>query len=51
MSDVQMQAIYDEMIEMFGSLPNHRQEPIQFAHYVKLFYYYKSRAEAQKMLD
>ena len=46
-----MQAIYDEMIEMFGSLPNHRQEPIQFTHYVKLFYYYKSRAEAQKVLD
>jgi hypothetical protein len=51
MSDAQMQAIYNEMLEMFENLPNHRQEPIQFAHYVKLFYYYKSRSEVQKVLD
>ena len=51
MSDAQMRAIYEEMIEMFGVLPNHKQEPIRFAHYVKLYNYYKSRAEEQKVLD
>ena len=49
MSDDQMQAIYGEMLEMFGNLPNHRQEPVRFADYVKLFYYYKNRQE--KVLD
>jgi|APCry1669188970_1035186.scaffolds.fasta_scaffold510659_2 hypothetical protein len=43
MSDTEMQTIYDEMIAMFGVLPDHKQEPIQFAHYVKLYQYYKSR--------
>lgn len=51
MSDAQMQTIYNEMLEMFGTVPNHKQEPIRFAHYVKLYNYYKSRAEEQKVLD
>ena len=51
MSDAQMQVIYDEMIELFGMLPNHKQEPVRFAHYVKLYNYYKSRAEEQKVFD
>lgn len=51
MSDAQMRAIYEEMIEMFGVLPNHKQEPIRFAHYVKLYYYYKSRIETEKVFD
>lgn len=49
MSDDQMRAIYNEMLEMFPALPNHKHEPIRFAHYVKLFNYYKSREE--KVLD
>lgn len=51
MSDDQMLVIYTDMLEMFGTLPNHKQEPIRFAHYVKMYHYYKSRAEAQKVLD
>ncbi len=43
MSDAEIQDIYDKMIAMFGTLPNHKQEPIQFAHYVKLYKYYKSK--------
>lgn len=48
MSDDQMQTIYDEMLAMFDVLPNHRQEPIRFSYYVKLYYYYKSK---EKVLD
>jgi hypothetical protein len=45
MSDTEIKTIYDEMITMFGTLPNHKQEPIQFTHYVKLYQYYKAREE------
>lgn len=43
MSDAEAKNIYDEMITMFGSLPNHSQEPIRFQYYYTLYKYYKSQ--------
>ena len=43
MSDTEMRNIYSKMLEMFGTLPDHKQEPIRFAYYVKLFEYYQSK--------
>lgn len=43
MTDEEVVKVYQEMREMFGSLPNPEHEPIRFAHYVKLYRYYKSR--------
>lgn len=48
MSDDEMRVIYGEMVEMFPLLPNHRQEPIRFAYYVKLYRYYKSQQAVQE---
>jgi hypothetical protein len=43
MSDDEMKLIYNEMLEMFKGLPNHKQEPIRFAHFVRLYKYYKNK--------
>ena len=43
MTDQEVEQLYNEMLEFFGSLPNFEHEPIQFANRVKLFKYYKSR--------
>ena len=43
MTDDEFNRIIDDMIVMFGSLPNPIQEPIRFAAYVKLYHYYKGR--------
>jgi len=43
MTDDELNLIIDEMIVMFGNLPNPIQEPIRFAAYVKLYHYYKGR--------
>ena len=51
MSNDQMLVIYADMLDMFGALPDYVHEPIKFAYYVKLYNYYKSRAEEQKVLD
>ena len=37
MSDDDIVRIYTEMEEMFGSLPSHIHEPLQFAFLVKLY--------------
>ena len=39
---------YNEMVEMFGELPNFEQEPRRFAYYVKLYRYYKERRSGQE---
>ncbi len=43
MSEEELEQTVNEMIEMFGELPNPEQEPKRFAYYVKLFKYYKER--------
>ena len=37
MSDDDIVRIYTEMEEMFGTLPSHIHEPLQFAYLVKLY--------------
>lgn len=44
MSEEELEQTVNEMIEMFGELPNPEQEPKRFAYYVKLFKYYKERS-------
>ena len=48
MSDEEVILIYTEMEDMFGVLPSYVHEPIQFAHLVKLYKYYKSRTKEVK---
>ncbi len=43
MTDEEAIKMYEEMLEWFGELPNPDHHPIQFAHCVKLFKYYKER--------
>lgn len=43
MSDTEAKDIYQQMLELFGSVPNHKHEPNRFAYYYKLFRYYKSK--------
>ena len=45
MSDEEIIKIYTEMEEMFGPLPSHIHEPMQFAYMVTLYKYYKSRTK------
>lgn len=40
MSDEEVLALYDKMFDYFGKLPDPEQEPIQFAHCVKVYRYY-----------
>ena len=42
MTDEEALQFYNDMLEFFGSLPNHEHEPIRFKHYVKVYKYYKS---------
>ena len=41
MSDEQALSQFNEMLEMFGYLPNPKQEPARFFYFVKLYRYYK----------
>lgn len=44
MTDEEIQKMYEEMCEYYGDdMPNPEQEPLRFAHYVKLWKYYKQR--------
>jgi hypothetical protein len=44
MTDEEVLRAYDEMLkEWNGNLPNPIQEPIRFAHYVKMYKFYKER--------
>jgi hypothetical protein len=45
MTNEEVIKMYEEMLEWFGELPNPDHDPIQFAHCVKLFKYYKERKE------
>jgi hypothetical protein len=45
MTDEDVLKKYNEMLEHFGTLPSPEHEPIQFAHYVKVFDYYNQRKE------
>jgi len=42
-TDEEVIAMYDAMLEHFGSLPDPVHEPIRFAHYVKVYKYYMER--------
>lgn len=44
MTDAEALKMYEELVEWYGDkLPNPDHHPIQFAHCVKLFKYYKER--------
>lgn len=45
MTDEEVLRMYDAMLEYFGELPNPEQEPKRFAHYVKMYRYYKARED------
>lgn len=41
MTDEEVLKIYEKMLEIFGDdLPNPEQEPIRFAHFVKVYKHY-----------
>lgn len=46
MSDEELETTINEMLEMFGELPNPEQEPKRFAYYVKIYKFYKERDNA-----
>jgi hypothetical protein len=41
MTEEQIIQFVTDMEEFFGSLPSPEHEPIRFAHYIKLYRYYK----------
>jgi hypothetical protein len=45
MTNEEVIKMYEEMLEWFGQLPNPQHEPIRFAHYVKIYKYYKQRKD------
>ena len=52
MTDEEILLKYNELCEYYGNdLPNPEQEPIRFAHYVKLFNFYKQRSSVEVMTD
>lgn len=42
MTDEQLIAHYNEMIKMFGKLPNPEHSPLEFKYYVRLYQYLKT---------
>jgi hypothetical protein len=46
MSEDEIIKMYEEMEAFFGALPNFEHHPIQFAHHVRVFKYYKGRQDA-----
>jgi hypothetical protein len=49
MTSEEVIAKYEKMEGMFGSLPSHIHEPIQFAYLVKLFEYRVSQQNTQEI--
>lgn len=47
MSDEEALQFYEELLEFYGELPDPDHHPIQFAHCVKCFKYYKERKNDQ----
>jgi hypothetical protein len=45
MTDEEILQFYADMMLFYGELPNFEHEPIQFAHKVKLFKYYREQNE------
>ena len=43
LTDEELNKMLDEMYDRFDTLPNPFQEPIRFAHYIKLYRFYKER--------
>ena len=43
MTDEEALNLYEQMVEYFGFMPSPIHEPIRFAHYVKVYRYYKER--------
>jgi hypothetical protein len=43
-TDEQLEKLVKDMERLLGPLPNPEQEPIRFAHYIKLYKYYKERS-------
>jgi hypothetical protein len=41
MTDSEALEFYDEMLSHYGNLPDPEREPIRFAHYLKMFLYYR----------
>lgn len=47
MSDEEAVKAYQEMREIFGTLPSMEHEPIRFGYFVKLYQYYKVRLTSE----
>ena len=43
MTEQEIETVLDEMVEMFGWIPNAERQPRQFAYYVKLYKYLKNK--------
>ena len=51
MTDEEVKIVVEEMESMFGKLPDPLHEPMQFAHYVKLYRYYVERNSKWNILQ
>jgi hypothetical protein len=49
MTDEEAIKFYDELLEHYGTLPNFEHEPIQFAHRIKLYRYWKEKNESSDL--
>jgi len=49
MTNEEVILIYNEMVEVYGSLPSWKHEPQQFEYLVKLFMYRKNRNQIKEM--
>lgn len=48
MTDEQLIEHYNKMVELHGDdLPNMEQEPVRFAHYVKVYKYYHMETKSE----
>lgn len=51
MTDEQVLAKYEKMLEYFGELPDPEHEPRRFAHFVKVYDYYNPTLDENVDLD
>ena len=49
MTDEEVLKMYEDMLEYFGELPNPEHEPRRFAHYVKVYKYYKEKYKSSTL--
>lgn len=45
MTDEELIKVHEEMVKMFGWLPNPEHYPKMFAHYIKVYKYYKGQKQ------